>query len=99
MSETKQYQKVIEETINNVRSDRAHAQALLTKLLVAIQEKTESQRDVGVLAAKYLETLQKSNETLVKVANLLKTKDELISELSEEDKAGIYDLMDDSKEK
>jgi len=94
MSETKQYQKVIEETIDNVRSDRAHAQTLLTKLLVAIQEKTESQRDVGALAAKYLETLQKSNETLVKVANLLKSKDDLVSELSEEDKKGIYDLME-----
>ena len=43
--------------------------------------------------AKYLETLQRSNEQLVKVAALLQKKDNANTGLSEKDKDELFDMI------
>jgi hypothetical protein len=55
-------------------------------------------RDVGLTAAKYVETLQRSNEQLVKISGLMlkqETKDSSVS-LSDMDKDNIYDMIKES---
>ncbi len=99
MSSTKQYEQIIEETIDNVRADRAKAEILITKILVAIGDKSESHREIGLLAAKYLESLTRSNETMVKVANLLKVKEDLVAALSEEERERLYDVINKDGDK
>ena len=48
---------------------------------------------VGQIAAKYVETLQRSNEQLVKVVALMQKRVDKSSDFSEEDKAEIFDLL------
>ena len=47
---------------------------------------------VGHVAAKYVESLQRSNEQLVKLVTLMaKKQDNLYGDLDDEDKKNIYD--------
>jgi hypothetical protein len=47
----------------------------------------------GPVAAKYLETLQRSNEQLVKLASLISKKENVSTNLSQIEKSEIYDLI------
>ena len=58
----------IEETIRNIRSDRAITTTLLLELMEYIKRDEDRKESVGAIAAKYVETLQRSNEQLVKVS-------------------------------
>ena len=66
--------KYLEEAIGNIREDRDKAKEFLQNLEKVVTEDTYSQKQLGIVAAKYLETLQRSNEQLVKIAALLQKK-------------------------
>ena len=51
---------------------------------------------VGQIAAKYVETLQRSNEQLVKIAALIQKKTKSDVGLTENDKNEIFDLIKES---
>ena len=53
---------------------------------------------VGQIAAKYLETLQRSNEQLVKVAALIQKATSKSEGLTGADKDEIFDLIQGNKE-
>jgi hypothetical protein len=83
----------IEETIKNIRSDRAITTTLLMELLEYIKKDEDRKESVGAIAAKYVETLQRSNEQLVKVSALIQKKSSGSDELSKEDKEELFDLI------
>ena len=83
----------IEETVRNIRDDRAVTKSLLTDLLVFIKESNRNHKEVGHVAAKYVETLQRSNEQLVKIAGMLQKNSSADENLSQRDKEEIYDLI------
>ena len=83
----------IEETIRNIRSDRAITTTLLMELLEYIKKDEDRKESVGAIAAKYVETLQRSNEQLVKVSALIQKKSSGSEELSKEDKEELFDLI------
>ena len=60
------------------------------------QDETKHQHS-GPVAAKYLETLQRSNEQLVKLASLVSKKETVVSNLSSADKSDIYDILQEEK--
>tara|TARA_Y100000310_G_C20365714_1_gene661062 strand:+ start:175 stop:474 length:300 start_codon:yes stop_codon:yes gene_type:complete len=86
-------QEYVEEAISNVRDDRAIASTLLIDLMKVLKEDATKHQYSGPVAAKYLETLQRSNEQLVKLASLLAKKENVDSSLSSIDKSEIYDLI------
>ena len=89
MSETKKY---LEEAIKNVREDRKKALSLLEDLAEFIGQSQDRHKDVGQTAAKYLETLQRSNEQLVKLTALMqKSKDDEFGDLDRDDTDSLYD--------
>jgi ABC-type transporter Mla subunit MlaD len=89
MSETKKY---LEEAIKNVREDRKKALSLLEDLAEFIGQSQDRHKDVGQTAAKYLETLQRSNEQLVKLTALMqKSKDDEFGDLDKDDTESLYD--------
>lgn len=89
MSDTK---KILEEAIDNIREDRKKALSLLQDIADFIGQSQDRHREVGQTAAKYLETLQRSNEQLVKITALMqKAKDDEYSELDKEDTESLYD--------
>jgi metal-responsive CopG/Arc/MetJ family transcriptional regulator len=64
----------IDEAIKNIRSDRAITTTLLMELMDYMKKDDERKEKVGTVAAKYVETLQRSNEQLVKVSALIQKK-------------------------
>jgi len=87
----------ISEAIDNIRNDRKVTKALLDDLIQYMAKEESRHRDVGMTAAKYLETLQRSNEQLVKVSAIVAKKTPN-SGLTSEDKEEIYDLLNRSEE-
>jgi len=83
----------INEAIENIRKDREITKSLLNDLIVYLSVDEERHKDAGVIAAKYVETLQRSNEQLVKVVTLLQKKQSTSADLSELDKTEIFDLL------
>jgi metal-responsive CopG/Arc/MetJ family transcriptional regulator len=83
----------IEETIKNIRSDRAITTALLMELMEYMKKDEDRKETVGTIAAKYVETLQRSNEQLVKVSALIQKKTAGSDELSSQDKEELFDLI------
>ena len=67
----KKTEKYIEEVIKNIRDDRDITRRLLDDVMVYLSKSEERHKEVGLTAAKYVETLQRSNEQLVKISALL----------------------------
>ena len=83
----------IEQATKNIDDDRAATTALLMGIMKHMQSSDERHRDFGLIAAKYLETLQRSNEQLVKLAALLQKTENKNTEMTEEDKQELFDLI------
>jgi hypothetical protein len=63
-----------------------------------MQTGDDRHREVGLIAAKYLETLQRSNEQLVKLAALLQKQEKGVEGISDQDKQELFDLINSSEE-
>jgi len=66
----KDFESLTEEALTNIREDREQTKDLLKDLIKYLGGAEDRHRDVGLTAAKYVETLQRSNEQLVKIAGL-----------------------------
>ena len=90
--------KHIKEAIDNIRSDRETTRELLDDAMKYLSVDQSRHRDLGVTLAKYVETLQRSNEQLVKLCGLM-AKSETTDELTDKDFAQIFDQIQESEEK
>jgi|TARA_R110002074_G_scaffold215011_1_gene384921 hypothetical protein len=88
----------IEEAIDNVRQDRALASTLLIELMKILKQDETKHQHSGPVAAKYLETLQRSNEQLVKLSSLLSKKENVTSGLSALEKSDIYEIIKEQED-
>ena len=88
----------LEAAVENIQNDRAIALTLLTELMQYIKGEEARHKEVGFTAAKYLETLQRSNEQLVKVSALLHKKTSQTTGLSEDDKEDLYSIIQKNEE-
>jgi hypothetical protein len=91
----KDIEQYLEEAVKNIREDRAITSMLLTDLVGYLKQSDERHRDAGQIAAKYVETLQRSNEQLVKVAALIQKDNAKEAGLTAEDKQEIFDILND----
>jgi len=88
-------QNFVEEAADNIRKDRAMASTLLIELMKILKTDETKHQHTGPVAAKYLETLQRSNEQLVKLASLISKKENVSVSLSQIEKSEIYDLINE----
>lgn len=93
---SKKVENFIEQAKNNITEDRAATKTLLMSLMKYMQSGDDRHREVGLVAAKYLETLQRSNEQLVKLAALISKESKENQNITEEDKQEIFDMIKDS---
>ena len=93
----KDLENYIEEAIKNIRDDRDITSTLLTQIFAEITNGQETHKDLGLIAAKYVETLQRSNEQLVKLTSIMAKKTDASVELSEEDKKSLFDVIQGEK--
>tara|TARA_B100000927_G_scaffold282683_1_gene269616 strand:+ start:1259 stop:1549 length:291 start_codon:yes stop_codon:yes gene_type:complete len=93
MNKKQNVQNYIENATANIVEDRAATKALLMSLMDYMKTGEDKHREFGTIAAKYLETLQRSNEQLVKLAVLLQKKASTREEITEEDRQELFDLI------
>ena len=94
MAQQKKLQELIEKSIKNIEEDRGVTNKLLTDLLIYMAKTGDSAHGtVGHLATQYVETLQRSNEQLVKIASIMQREEGSSKGLNERDKENIYDAI------
>jgi|TARA_B100000497_G_C7587712_1_gene353544 hypothetical protein len=89
----KKLEHYLEESIDNIRSDREITKELLDDVMRYLSKSEERHQTVGPIAAKYVETLQRSNEQLVKLSTLIHKQQIGETGLSEDDKLEIFDML------
>ena len=90
---SKKLENFIQQATSNITDDRAATKSLLMTLMKYMSVSEDRHKEVGLIAAKYLETLQRSNEQLVKLASLINKKESTVSSLSDFSKEDIYELI------
>ncbi len=85
----------IQEAISNIRDDRAITSNLLVELMKHMKAQGDHTHEtLGTIASKYVETLQRSNEQLVKLSSIIqKNEHSSFAGLSPEDKDSIFDII------
>ena len=91
----KDLNSLIEQALENISKDRQEKELLLDNLKEYMSVAKERYSDSGPTAAKFVETLQRSNEQLVKLATLVYKKDtaSVQAGLSEDDKKQLFDII------
>ncbi len=86
---------LMEKVLRNIEQDRQRTSGLLRGVEGMLQENPNGNRDLNMAAAKYVETLQRSNEQLVKVVSLLKRNaPKERTSLTEEEKRTLFEALE-----
>lgn len=90
---------LLEKALHNIESDRRETEELLIDIKSFLAGSQERYTEVGTIAAKFVETLQRSNEQLVKIASLVQKKeaDNISEGLTDGDKDTLFDLIQEVK--
>ena len=67
----KKLDKFIDEVVTNIRKDREVTEDLLKDAIGYLAKDEARHRDIGMVLSKYVETLQRSNEQLVKIISII----------------------------
>ena len=94
----KDLESLIEEALGNIRSDRKVAREFLNEIANEIANDADKNKYLSPVAAKHVESLQRSNEQLVKLIALRQKAQSQGFDLSEEDKNDLFDLIQKSAE-
>ena len=97
MGKRRNLEDYIQEATRNVREDRAIAKSLLVDAMNDMKMSDSARKELGSIAAKYVENLQRSNEQMVKLSALLQKQQGGVNGLSEEDKADLYDMLNEEE--
>jgi len=83
------------EAIDNIREDREVTKELLSDIMQYMSNDQHSHKEVGQTAAKYVETLQRSNEQLVKVSTIIHKQQTQVGHqgLSDQDKDDLFNMI------
>lgn len=84
---------LVDEALDNIRNDRKLAREFLNELANQIAIDPDNNRSLSPVAAKHVETMQRSNEQLVKLINIKQKQTSQDVGLSDEDKASIFDMI------
>tara|TARA_A100001391_G_scaffold192230_1_gene166305 strand:+ start:1476 stop:1766 length:291 start_codon:yes stop_codon:yes gene_type:complete len=89
----KDLESLIDEALGNIRNDRKVTREFLNEIANQIAADAEQNKYLSTVAAKHIETLQRSNEQLVKLIGIQLKKQSTSVELSDEDKNNLFDLI------
>ena len=84
---------LLDEALENIRSDRDLAREFLNEISNVIATDADQNKYLSPVAAKHIETMQRSNKQLVKIIGLKQKTAVESLELSEEDKDNLFDLI------
>ena len=90
---SKSLENLIEEALDNIRSDRKLAREFLNEVANQIVREPDQNKYLSPVAAKHIETLQRSNEQLVKLIGLRQKGQAQSDGLTDEDKDSLFDII------
>jgi hypothetical protein len=91
-------EKEISKAISNIKNDRAVTRTLLNDIMEYLSVSKDRHVEVGTVAAKYVETLQRSNEQLVKLVGIMHKSTTADTGLTLRDKEDLFDMIQENKE-
>ena len=90
---------LIDEALGNIRNDRKVARELLNEVANEIVRDPGQNKYLSPVAAKHIETLQRSNEQLVKIINIQSKKTQTDFELTDNDRENLFDLIQEEAQR
>ena len=93
---TKNLDQYLIDATENIEADRSIANKLLSDLVEHMNNLSSEKythKNFGETAAKYLETLQRSNEQLVKLATIVQKREENSSSISDLERDEIFNKI------
>jgi len=86
-------ENLINEALTNIRNDRKLAREFLNEVANQIVKEPEQNKYLSPVAAKHVESLQRSNEQLVKLISLRQKGQNQNTGLSDQDKNDLFDMI------
>ena len=90
---SKDLDDLIDEALGNIRDDRKVAREFLNEIANQIAVNSDNNKYLSPVAAKHIETMQRSNEQLVKIIGLQEKTQAQGFELSDVDKDNLFDMI------
>lgn len=89
--------KLMDDALKAIDDDRKEAKDLLDDLAAHIGKNADRYATMGMTAAKYLETMQRSNEQRVKLIGIIakRSEDEDFGEVSEDEATEMYEEFEE----
>ena len=87
----------IKKALENIDEDRKVTKELLQDAIKYVAVDEARHRELGIVMAKYVETLQRSNEQIVRIASIM-SKNEKSGGLTDEDMDDIYSMIKKEEE-
>ena len=90
---SKKLDEIIQKTLANIEEDRLVTRDLLEDAMQYLAKDENRPREIGLTLAKYVETLQRSNEQMVKVASLIQKEEKKEEGISKEEMDNIFSAI------
>jgi len=87
------FDDLLDEAIDNIRNDRTLAREFLNEIATQIAQDPSNNRVLSPVAAKHIETMQRSNEQLVKIIGLRQKNQSQSFEFTDDDKDNLFDMI------
>jgi hypothetical protein len=85
--------RLMSEALGNIRNDRKVAREFLNEIANLIAEDSAQNKYLSPVAAKHIETLQRSNEQLVKLISIKQKSKVDVFELTDDDRNNLFDII------
>ena len=95
---SKKLDDIIKKALANIEEDRLVTRDLLDDAMGYLAKDESRHRDIGLTLAKYVETLQRSNEQMVKVATLIAKEEKKEDTLSKEEMEDLFSAIAEEKD-
>ena len=95
---SKKLDKIIKKALDNIEEDRLVTRDLLEDAMQYLAKDESRHRDIGLTLAKYVETLQRSNEQMVKVATLIQKEEKKDDGISKEEMDNLFSVIAEEKD-
>lgn len=90
---SKKLDQIIEKALANIEADRLVTRDLLDDAIEYLSKDEHRHKDVGLTIAKYVETLQRSNEQMVKIATLIQKEEKKEDGISKEEMENLFSAI------
>ena len=95
---SKKLDEIIEKALANIEADRLVTRDLLEDAIEYLAKDEPRHKDIGLTLAKYVETLQRSNEQMVKVATLIQKEEKKEDQISKEEMENLFSAIAEEKD-